>query len=298
VDNLNDDFEQRWLKQKRALHLIDKFPDFKFDTIDITDSCGLNHTFQRGKFDVVYHLAAQPGVTQSMREPRLFTEANLVGFANVLEACRIFKISHLIFASSSSVYGETSWSTDEETPTDHPKSYYAATKKANEVMASSYSSMYGLRISGCRFFTVYGPWGRPDMATWKFADAILNDKPLTLFDGGSLSRDFTYIDDVVNCLVKMSDCITVRPHLSALSRYQVYNIGTSKPIKVSTYVKIMEKVIGKKALTISQPASVSEVAHTFSDMTKFRRHYSSELVHTDVETGLANFVSWMKQYRK
>lgn len=267
--------------------------------VDLTDSATVDAIFREGQFDVVYHLAAQAGVKQSADYPSLFTDSNLIGFANILEACRVYRVPHLIFASSSSVYGEAAFPCTEDDRTDYPKSYYAATKKSNEVMAASYSNMYNMKITGVRFFTVYGPWGRPDMATWKFTDAILNGKSMTVYSApGGISRDFTYIDDAIECLIKLSDDPLLRPHLTTQSRFQIYNIGGTKPVKLSTYIATLEKVIGRKAVhTITHELAPSEVSHTFSDMTKFRRHYSSHIPHTDLEVGLKNFVDWFKKYQ-
>lgn len=297
VDNLNDDFNQAELKRDRTASLA-HFDNFTFYHMDIYHASNLQNVFTLCEgFDVVYHLAAQPGVNQSVNYPQLFTDTNLVGFANILEICRKYHTPHLIFASSSSVYGDAALASVETDNTDYPKSYYAATKKANEVMAASYSHMYNLRISGVRFFTVYGPWGRPDMATWKFTEAILNKKPIVMYNNGDISRDFTYIDDTVDCLIKLSDDHHQRPHLSSLCRFQIYNIGTSKPIKISTYVKMLEKVTGLTAIKASADLASSEALHTFSDMTKFKRHYSSEVKHTGIEKGLENFVEWFKKYQ-
>lgn len=292
LDNLSADYLE--LKKAR-LAVLQQHPNFRFYHYDVAVRHHLDDAFQVANgFDAVYHLAANAGVTQSMLNPEPYTTNNLVGFANLLETCAIWETPHLIFASSSSVYGTAEWASSEDDNTDSPKSYYAATKKANEIMAASYTSMHNMRITGVRFFTVFGPWGRPDMATWKFTKSILEHKPITVYDGGLLSRDFTYIDDAVGCLIKLSDCPSIRPHLSNLSRFQIYNIGSGRPITVNGFLSILEEVTGEVALRVSKPVSPTEALRTHCDMTKFRRHYSSEIKQTNLRTGLQNFVDWYR----
>lgn len=285
------------LQQMRVAELK-KFDNFKLCVGGVTSRDDLDKVFKEaGGFDAVYHLAAKAGVTQSMIYPEEYTSVNIEGFANILETCAIWQTPHLIFASSSSVYGDAEWPSTEEDNTDNPKSYYAATKKANEVMAAAYSNMHGMRITGVRFFTVYGPWGRPDMATWKFTEAILNYKTITTYEGGNLSRDFTYIDDAIDCLVKLSDCPSVRPHLSNLSRFQIYNVGTGRPITVNGFLSTLEEVTGEIALRVSKPVSKSEALRTHCDMTKFKRHYASHVKQTNLRIGLEKFVSWYRSIK-
>lgn len=292
LDNVSDVFDQAQLKRDRLYSLT--HPNFHFYHVDISDSANLEAVFEMNDgFDVVVNLAAQPGVKQSETHPELFTASNLVGFANVLEACRKFKIPHTMFASSSSVYGEASWACDEETPTDSPKCYYAATKKANEVMAASYANAYGMRITGIRFFTLFGPWGRPDMAAWKFTEAILNNRPVTMYNGGSLSRDWTYIDDAVKCLVAM---IEQEPKQTKSSLFQIYNVCSSRPILVNEFVRILEEVTGHTAVKIQEPASVCEVRQTFGDMEKFEDDYDMWVPRTTIKVALTAFVEWYKAY--
>ena len=293
LDNLSGDYLE--LKKER-LAVLEQHPNFRFYHYDVAIRHHLDDAFQVADgFDVVYHLAAKAGVTQSMIDPEPYTMTNLVGFANILETCAIWNTPHLVFASSSSVYGDADWASTEEDNTDTPKSYYAATKKANEVMAASYANMYpSMRITGVRFFTVFGPWGRPDMATWKFTKSILEHKTITVFDNGQLSRDFTYIDDAVDCLIKFSEHSSQRPHLSKLSNFQTYNIGSGRPITVNGFLSVLEEVTGEVALRVSKPVSASEALRTHCDMTKFRRHYSSVLKQTNLRTGLQNFVDWYR----
>jgi UDP-glucuronate 4-epimerase len=293
LDNLSGDYLE--LKKER-LAVLNGWANFTFTETDVSSRSQLDEIFIHHQgFDVVYHLAAKAGVTQSILDPDSYTQTNLVGFANILETCAIWHTEHLIFASSSSVYGDAQWASTEDDNTDAPKSYYAATKKANESMAASYANLYpGMRITGVRFFTVYGPWGRPDMATWKFTKAILDHKPITTFNNGQLSRDFTYIDDAVDCLVKFSEHSTLRPHLSKLSNFQIYNVGSGKPITVNGFLDVLEDVTGEIALRVTKQVSSSEALRTHCDMTKFRRHYSSVVKQTNLRTGLQNFVDWYR----
>jgi UDP-glucuronate 4-epimerase len=277
---------------------LNQFKNFIYVDCDLANTPKTKKLFESYEFDVVYHLAAFAGVQQSSANPYDFTQSNLVGFANILEGCRTSKVPHLIFASSSSVYGDVTGPSKETNNTDQPKSYYAATKKANEVMAASYSNLYGMRITGARFFTVYGEMGRPDMATWKFTDAILNNLPITLYDKGELKRDFTHINQIIYCLEKFAEDLKDRPHLAKADRFQIFNVGGEDPIPVNELVSTLEEAIGKKAIKIYKTADVSEVKNTHADMKKFRLYYSNYIPKVRLDIGLKNYVSWYTQHLK
>ena len=256
------------------------------------DADALDQLFSENQFGVVCNLAAQAGVRYSIEAPRKYIESNISGFLNVLESCKTFKVDKLVFASSSSVYGNGQnipFSVDENV--DHPESIYAATKKSNELMAHVYSSMYGIKTIGLRFFTVYGPYGRPDMAVFLFTDAILRNQPIKVFNGGNLSRDFTYIDDIVKGVVKIikTDALVDR------SNYQLYNIGNSHPIQLNDFIYEIELATGKSARKIMMPMQAGDVYKTWADVSglinNFR--YAPE---TTVKEGIQNYVEWFRSY--
>ena len=289
VDNLNNYYDVT-LKKNR-LSLLQTSPLFRFYFLDITNRTAVEKLFSENDIDVTIHLAAQPGVRYSLTNPHAYIDANLVGFTNVLEAFRQRKIKHFIFASSSSVYGaNTKLPFSETDSTDHPISLYGATKKANELIAHSYAHLYNLPCTGLRFFTVYGPWGRPDMALFSFTRDILDEKPITVFNNGNMLRDFTYIDDVVAGIDRI---ITLPPNQNI--PYQIYNIGNSNPVKLSYFINVLEKNLGKKAILNRQPMHTADMRDTYADVAAFEKR-AGALPHTSIETGIARFVKWYKNY--
>jgi UDP-glucuronate 4-epimerase len=269
-------------------------PGLQFVQQDLTDAPALEKLFRKYKFDIVVHLAAQAGVRYSIDNPQAYVASNLVGFANLLEACRKYKPRHLLFASSSSVYGcspEVPFSVDD--PTDQPVSFYAATKKANEVMAYSYAHLYQLPTTGLRFFTAYGPWGRPDMATFSFTKAILGGTPIRVFNNGDMHRDFTYVEDVVSAIVKL---IEVAPQPAAeQSPYKLYNIGNHKPVHLLELLAILERLLGKKAVIELHPMQPGDVKTTCADVEELMKTIGFQ-PDTPLEDGLRQFVNWYRQY--
>ncbi|MCJ8165366.1 NAD-dependent epimerase/dehydratase family protein [Pontibacter sp. E15-1] len=264
-----------------------------FIHLDLTDELALNRLFEEQRFDVVVNLAAQAGVRYSMDHPQSYVTSNLVGFANVLESCRQHHIKHLLFASSSSVYGlnqETPFKTSMKT--DQPISFYAATKKANEVMAHSYAHLYQIPMTGLRFFTVYGPWGRPDMAYYSFTKAILAGTPIKVFNNGNMHRDFTFIDDVVRSIVKLID---VLPAPAPTAPYKIYNIGNSQPEHLLELIATIERLLGKKAIIDLHPMQPGDVEATFADVEDLK---AAADFHPDtpLAEGLAQFVAWYLAY--
>ncbi|ENR0239887.1 NAD-dependent epimerase [Klebsiella aerogenes] len=304
VDNMNDYYDVN-LKQAR-LDLLD-FPLFSFVRLDIADRIGMEELFADEKFDRVIHLAAQAGVRYSLENPHAYADANLMGFLNILEGCRHTKVEHLVYASSSSVYGlnrKMPFSTDDSV--EHPVSLYAATKKANELMAHTYAHLYGIPTTGLRFFTVYGPWGRPDMALFKFTKAMLEGQSIDVYNYGKMKRDFTYIDDIVEAVVRVQDvipqpdpCWTVEAGTPATSSapYRVYNIGNSSPVELMDYITALEQAMGmeaKKNMMPMQPGDVLETSaetQPLYDLVGFKPQ-------TSVKEGVKNFVEWYKAYYK
>jgi len=281
VDNLSPyysvDLKRDRLKQLRI----------QFHELDIADAGGLARVFGNEKPDAVLHLAAQAGVRYSLENPTAYVETNLVGFANLLECCRRHPPRHLVFASSSSVYGnnpERPWS--ERQNVDHPVSLYAATKKSNELMAHAYSYLFALNVTGLRYFTVYGPWGRPDMSPMLFARAIMEDKPIQVFNHGDMQRDFTYVDDIVEGTLRVLD----QP-----ARYAVYNIGNHQPVALLDYIATMEAALGKKARLEMKPMQPGDVKATYADTTALRDAVGFA-PSTPLETGLQRFAAWFKRY--
>ncbi|EPS1771897.1 TPA: NAD-dependent epimerase [Klebsiella aerogenes] len=304
IDNMNDYYDVN-LKQAR-LDLLD-FPLFSFARLDIADRVGMEKLFANEKFDRVIHLAAQAGVRHSLENPHAYADANLMGFLNILEGCRHTKVQHLVYASSSSVYGlnrKMPFSTDDSV--DHPVSFYAATKKANELMAHTYAHLYGIPTTGLRFFTVYGPWGRPDMALFKFTKAMLEGQSIDVYNYGKMKRDFTYIDDIVEAVVRVQDvipqpdpCWTVEAGTPATSSapYRIYNIGNSSPVELMDYITALEEAMGmeaKKNMMPMQPGDVLETSaetQPLYDLVGFKPQ-------TSVKEGVKNFVDWYKAYYK
>lgn len=269
-----------------------------FIQLDLADREALEQLFQEKRFDVVVHLAAQAGVLYSLENPMAYVESNLVGFANLLEACRKYPVKHLLFASSSSVYGlnkEIPFATSHKT--DHPISFYAATKKANEVMAHSYAHLFGIPTTGMRFFTVYGPWGRPDMACLHFAKHICEGKPIKLYNQGDMWRDFTYVDDVVAAVVKLLK-IPPKPEQKqqvTTAPYRLYNIGNNQPVQLMEFVALLERLLQKKAKLELLPMQPGDVPRTYADVDDLADaiQYRPETV---LEKGLEKFVDWFKSY--
>jgi UDP-glucuronate 4-epimerase len=284
IDNLSSYYSVQ-LKKGRLARL--EHPRFSFSQIDVAHAEPLEKIFLKEKPQAVLHLAAQAGVRYSLENPGAYVQANLVGFANLLECCRRFPPRHLVFASSSSVYGmnsELPWS--ESQNVDHPASLYAATKKSNELLAHVYSHLYGLHATGLRFFTVYGPWGRPDMSAVLFAQAIMQGKPIEVFNHGDMERDFTYIDDIVEGTLRVLD----RP-----ARYAVYNIGNHQPVRLLDYVAALERALGRKAKLEMKPMQPGDVKATYADTSALRAAVGFA-PSTPLETGLARFAEWFKGY--
>jgi UDP-glucuronate 4-epimerase len=273
--------------------------------IDLHDQAAVARIFQQHRFDRVVHLAAQAGVRYSLSNPFAYTQSNIDGTLTILEGCRHAQTPHLIFASSSSVYGaNTLQPFSPEHSTDHPVSLYAATKKANEMMAHCYSHLYRLPVTGLRFFTVYGPWGRPDMALFKFTQAIINGEPLEVFNGGKMKRDFTYVDDIVDAMVALLDHIPTpdpnwngdSPNPSTSSApYRIYNIGNHHPTELSHFIEVLEDTIGKKADLRYLPMQPGDVLSTYADIQSLHDAVGFQ-PKTSVEQGIANFVAWYREY--
>ncbi|MFJ5481830.1 NAD-dependent epimerase [Pectobacterium actinidiae] len=303
VDNLNDYYDVS-LKNARVAEINDN-PNFTFINADICDKSNLDELFSEFEFDYVIHLAAQAGVRYSLDNPSAYAESNLVGFLNILECCRWHKIKHLVYASSSSVYGlneKTPFSTKDSV--DHPVSLYAATKKANELMAHSYSHLYGIPTTGLRFFTVYGPWGRPDMALFKFTKKIINNEIIDIYNNGYLSRDFTYIDDIVEGIVRIVNIIpqkndtwtveTGYPDTSS-APYHIYNIGNGSPVKLMDFVTALERALGLEAKKNFMPMQSGDVYQTWAD-TEALFDVTGYRPVVGIEEGVANFVAWYRDF--
>ncbi|HEY8554645.1 MAG TPA: NAD-dependent epimerase [Burkholderiales bacterium] len=302
IDSLNDyyDVSLKEARLRRCAH-----PRFTFERIDIVDREATAELFRRHTFDAVVHLAAQAGVRYSIENPYAYIDANLVGFGNVLEGCRRAKVPHLVFASSSSVYGaNTKMPFSEHDNVDHQVSLYGATKKANELMAHTYASLYGLPCTGLRFFTVYGPWGRPDMALFKFARAMLADQPIPVFNHGKMIRDFTYIDDIVEGVVRVMDRIP-RPNAawsgakpdpaSSYAPYRIYNIGNNQPVELMRFIRALEQALGRKAKLEMLPMQQGDVPATFADVESLSNDVGFR-PNTPVEEGVRRFVEWYLTY--
>ena len=305
VDNLNDYYDVT-LKEARLKRFFGH-ENFSFDKLDIADRDGMEKMFKREKFDAVMNLAAQAGVRYSIENPHAYIDANLVGFGNVLEGCRHSGVKHLVFASSSSVYGaNTNMPFSEHNNVDHPVSLYAATKKANELMAHSYAHLYKLPCTGLRFFTVYGPWGRPDMALFKFTKGILEGAPIPVFNEGKMVRDFTYIDDIVEGVVRVIDN-TAAPNpqwsgdqpdpATSYAPFRIYNIGNNKPVQLMRYIEVLEQCLGKKARLDLLPMQDGDVPATSANTESLEQAVGFR-PDTTVEAGIARFVAWYRQYYK
>ena len=303
IDNLNDYYDVN-LKKTR-LSIIEKQGSFSFVLGDLSDREKIKTLFETNRFDYVVNLAAQAGVRYSIENPASYVDSNLVGFGNILEGCRHCEIKHLVYASSSSVYGlNTSMPFSVRQNVDHPISLYAASKKANELMAHTYSYLYNLPTTGLRFFTVYGPWGRPDMALFLFTKAILHNEPIKVFNNGNMQRDFTYIDDIVEGVVRVMnnvpeadpDWSSDHPNPSASCvPYKLYNIGNNAPVALMEFVEAIEKALGKEAKKEYLPMQPGDVPATYADVNDLITDTGFK-PSTPIEEGINNFVQWYKRY--
>lgn len=303
VDSLNDYYDIQ-LKENR-LKLLKQHQHFEFYKQDITNKEDINRIFADKKIRIVIHLAAQAGVRYSIQNPHVYGHTNLIGFINILEVCRHHGIEHLIYASSSSVYGANAnlpFSAFDSV--DHPISLYAATKKANELMAHTYSHLFHLPTTGLRFFTVYGPWGRPDMAYYTFTEKIINEEPIKVFNYGNMRRDFTYIDDITEAIIRLlkhppksnSNWNKDKPDpSSSYAPYRIYNIGNNKPVELLKFIQVLEHLIGKKAKIDFYPMQPGDVLETYADISDLQKDVGFNPA-TTIETGLAQFVDWYKKY--
>ena len=305
MDNLNDYYDVR-LKQARLAHICSS-NQFHFEKLDLCDRAGINRLFAERRPEIVINLAAQAGVRYSLENPHSYIESNLVGFTNILEACRHFRIGHLVYASSSSVYG-----LNEEMPfhegqnTDHPLSLYGATKKANELLAHSYSHLFGLPTTGLRFFTVYGPWGRPDMAPMLFADAIINQRPIQIFNHGNMKRDFTYIDDIVQAVVRVAmkpatpniefDQRSPDPGISN-TPFVILNIGNGQQIALLDFIAELEIALGITAKKDFIAMQSGDVVETFADTSRLEKTIGDR-PQKNIKEGVLEFVQWYKIYNE
>ncbi len=304
LDNLNDYYDPK-LKEARLAELA-KLPGFTFVKLNLAEREAMAALFAEYKFPQVVHLAAQAGVRYSLVNPHAYVDANVQGFINVLEGCRHNACKHLLFASSSSVYGaNTKLPFSVHDNVDHPISLYAATKKANELMAHTYSHLYRLPATGLRFFTVYGPWGRPDMAMFIFATAIVDGKPLRLFNNGNMRRDFTYVDDVTEAVVRLADRVpTPDPAWSgdapdpgsSLAPWRIYNIGNNRTVEVSRVVELLEKEFGRPAIREMAPMQPGDVSETRADVDDLMRDVGFR-PSTTIEEGIKRFAAWYREYR-
>jgi len=303
IDNLNDYYDVA-LKEGR-LEILSNHENFVFHKIDLKDKADIDKLFKENKFDYVVNLAAQAGVRYSIENPYAYVDSNLIGFMNILEACRNYPVKHLLYASSSSVYGGNSivpFSTNHQV--DHPVSLYAATKKANELMAHTYSHLYNIPTTGLRFFTVYGPWGRPDMAYFSFTKAILAGDPIKVFNYGKMERDFTYVDDIVQGIGKLLDKIPqANPdwndadgdQCSSSAPYKIYNIGNNHPIQLEKFISALENSLGCEAKKEYMEMQPGDVLRTYADVTDLEREIGFK-PSTSIEEGLQKFVEWYRGY--
>ena len=318
LDNINDYYDVN-LKYGRLKELgIDRdsieekefatstvYPKHKFVKLDLADRIGMEKLFNEEKFDAVMHLAAQAGVRYSIENPHAYIDSNIVGFMNILEGCRHSGVKNLSYASSSSVYGLNQSQPFKTTDkTEHQVSLYAATKKSNEMMAHTYSHLYGIQTTGLRFFTVYGPWGRPDMAPMLFTDAILNDRAIKVFNNGKMSRDFTYIDDIVDGIIKVVDNPAQAnenwdakdPEISSSSApYKIYNIGNNAPLPLMEFIETIENALGKKAEKNFMPMQDGDVVSTYADTTELENDFAYK-PNTQLSVGINKFITWYRSF--
>jgi UDP-glucuronate 4-epimerase len=303
LDNLNSYYD---VSLKRArLKILKDYNNFHFNKCSLEDRNTVSAAFRKIRPDAVINLAAQAGVRYSLKAPETYINSNIAGFLNILEACRHYKVKHLIFASSSSVYGaNTRLPFSVHDNTDHPLSLYAATKKSGELMAHTYSSLFKLPVTGLRFFTVYGPWGRPDMALFLFTKSILAGKPIKVFNQGNMERDFTYIDDVAECVVRIINkppCPDLNwsgdnPDPSAsFAPYRIYNIGNNNPVKLETFINVLEEKLGRKAVIEYLPLQPGDVPKTYADVEELMGDAEFR-PDTPIEDGIGKFVEWYRNY--
>lgn len=308
VDVVNDYYDVT-LKERRLGLLSDAATrlkaDYQFHRINLADRAAVEAVFQTGAFDRVIHLAAQPGVRYSLVNPLAYVESNIVGFTTILEACRHAKVPHLTYASTSSVYGaSTVTPSAEDKGADHPIQFYAATKRANELMAHSYSHLFQLPTTGLRFFTVYGPWGRPDMAPFLFVDRILRGQPIDVFNNGNHSRDFTYVSDIVEGVIRASDDIAAAnpdwnganpDPASSTAPFRILNIGNSSPVRLNDYIEALEKAVGRRAERKLLPLQPGDVPDTFADVSRLISAVGYR-PQTSTEEGVRRFVEWYRDF--
>lgn len=303
LDNLNDYYDPT-LKEAR-LERLRKYENFSFERIDIGDRNAMAEAFARVKPRTVIHLAAQAGVRYSLENPHAYVDSNVTGFVNVLEGCRHNGVGHLVYASTSSVYGiNTKQPFSEHQNVDHPVSLYAATKKANELMAHTYAHLFGLSVTGLRFFTVYGPWGRPDMALFRFTRGILAGEPIPVFNSGQMIRDFTYVDDIVEGVVRVADTpAVVNPQwsgddpdpASSSAPYRVYNIGNNMPVLLLDCISMLEECLGRKAIMNFLPMQPGDVTSTMADVSELERAVGFR-PSTPLREGISRFVQWYREF--
>ena len=318
LDNINDYYDLKikygrledcgiYIQNVRYNEIVqsNKYNNYKFIKLDIIEQYKLNNLFQKEKFDVVANLAAQAGVRYSITNPDAYLRSNIIGFYNILEACRHNKIKHLVYASSSSVYGwneKMPFSTNDNV--DHPISLYAASKKSNELLAHSYSALYNIPTTGLRFFTVYGPWGRPDMSLFLFTDRIINDKPINVFNYGNMKRDFTYIDDIVEGIFRViqkpakpnKDWSGKSPDpSSSKAPYKIYNIGNNSPVKLMDFIEAIEEALGKKAKKNMMPMQLGDIPSSHADVTGLIEDFGYE-PKTNIERGIQKFIDWYIEF--
>lgn len=305
IDNINDYYDPN-LKLDR-LSILRNFDKFSFYKVDISNYKDLEDIFNNNQIEVVIHLAAQAGVRYSLINPHAYISSNIVGFENILECCKKIQIKHLIFASSSSVYGaNTKVPFSVKHNVDHPVSLYAATKKANELMAHTYAYLFQLPVTGLRFFTVYGPWGRPDMALFIFTKSIIENKPINVYNYGNMWRDFTYITDIVEAIIRLINKIP-QPNKnwnsdnpdpsSSVAPYKIYNIGNNQPIKLLDFIEIIERKLNKKAMKNFLPMQPGDVLYTYADIDELQKDINFK-PSTNIEIGIENFINWYKEYYK
>ena len=303
IDNLNDYYDPR-LKLAR-LECLKPYANFRFMRIDVADSAALAALFVAEKFKRVIHLAAQAGVRYSLTNPQAYIQSNLVGFGNILEGCRYSNVEHLVYASSSSVYGaKTRMPFSVHDEVNHPLSLYAASKKSNELMAHSYSHLFGLPTTGLRYFTVYGPWGRPDMSPWLFTSAIIEGRPIDIFNHGKMQRDFTYVDDIAEGTVRVMDHSAApnpgfdsdKPDAgSSRAPYRIYNIGNHQPVELMTFIETIEKSLGLEATKNFLPMQAGDVPATYANVDDLRRDFGFE-PKTPLSEGIARWAAWFRDY--
>jgi UDP-glucuronate 4-epimerase len=303
LDNLNDYYSVQ-LKRDRLARLT-PHASFRFVQMDVADRAGMEQLFAAEGFDRVIHLAAQAGVRYSLKNPQAYVDSNVVGFMNVLEGCRHSGVQHLVYASSSSVYGgNTKMPFSEHDSVDHPVSMYAATKKANELMAHTYSHLFGLPTTGLRFFTVYGPWGRPDMALFLFTKAILEGRPIDVFNHGNMQRDFTYVDDIVEGVIRVMDRVAepdaaynaLQPDPGTSNvPYRVFNIGNHNPVPLLDFIGCIEEALGQTAQKNLLPLQDGDVPATYADVDALK-DWVGFAPATDIRTGIGRFVAWYRDY--